>query len=125
MIYTKEEVKSLLEKGTHVIYNDGSDGVRDLLIELYPEDKYFQKGGSANSDYEYISFKKQWFFEYEAEGRVVIHLRDIKCLELQVWNSILKEWVDYDGLHKFRLKPNRDSELERLAEELGYNLIKK
>ena len=78
MIYTKEEVKSLLEKGTHVIYNDGSDGVRD-----------------------------------------------IKCLELQVWNSILKEWVDYDGLHKFRLKPNRESELERLAEYLGYNLIKK
>jgi hypothetical protein len=134
MKYTKEEVKILLVKNTHVLYSDKSDELKQLLMDIFPKDKFFQNGGTFDEIGLYIFFKSQWFFGLNANGRIVIHLRDI--LEEVIWKSEDMEYLDWKGRWKdcdpsfetrYRLKPKSDKELEleRLAEELGYNLTKK
>lgn len=135
MKYTKEEVKGLLVKNTHVIYSDKSDELKELLMEIFPEDKFFQNGGTFDDRNLYITLGSQWFFDNNAYSRIVIHLRDI--LEEVIWHSENMEYLDWQGEWKscagtfkteYRLatkKSDKELQMERLAEELGYNLTKK
>jgi hypothetical protein len=131
MKYSKREVRDLLCKGTHVLCSDNSDGLKNILIDMFPEDRFFQNGGTFSVMDLYISFKSEWGFSSSAEGRVVIHLKDIVeeviwlGSEVQIKLISSDDWHNCSEMHVYRLKPNKELELEILAEELGYNLTKK
>ena len=140
MKYSKREVRELLDKGTHVLKIAHTEEFVELLKELYPKDKWLERNSiNAAEGYYLISSiygGDGWYLQDFELGRTVILFSEIEkdeviwnCKDMQFrWSGV--DWNDCDANStiEYRLKPkksNNELELERLAEELGYNLTKK
>ena len=137
MKYSKREVRDLLDNKTHVLKIEFSEEFAELVKELYPKDKWLEKNTIKQVEGCYLITSgtciDEWYWsDFETE-RTVILFSDIereevilKYNEIQFLSSN-GNWKDLPGHYstQYRLKPKKHLELERLAEELGYNLIKK
>jgi malate synthase len=138
MKYSKREVRELLDKGTHVLKIEHTDEFTELVKELYPKDKWLYTNPITLVEGYYLvtsgNSNERWHWSRLELGRTVILLSEIEkviwnCKDMQFrWSGV--DWNDCDANStiEYRLKPKKSDnelELERLAEELGYNLTKK
>jgi hypothetical protein len=131
MKYSKREVRELLDKGTHVLKIEHTDEFKVFVLDLYT---------GIDSNYNMFHYD-DWYlgcnkFQLFTNGSEVILFSEIEKEE-GIWNSedmqymdAVGNWIDIDKHFsiKYRLKTkksDKELELERLAEELGYNLTKK
>ena len=137
MKYSKREVRELLDKGTHVLKIEHTDEFTELVKELYPKDNWLERNSIKQARGYYLispgDYVDEWYWEDFKTDRKVILFSEIEKEEA-VWNGKDMQflnsgkWHDCTSDAKYRLKPKKSDgelELERLAEELGYNLTKK
>ena len=137
MKYSKREIRELLDKGTHVLKIEHTEEFVELLKELYPKDNWFEMYTIKQVVGYYLIPSKtcinEWYWTDFILRRTVILFSEIEKEEV-IWNckdmqflSSNGNWKDLPGYYstQYRLKPKKHLEIERLAEELGYNLIKK
>jgi len=139
MKYSKREVRELLDNGTHILKVDCTERFTELVKGLYPKDNYFEMNTIKNVGGCYlmtsINYRYEWYWTSLEKDRTVILFSDIEKdevvwlgNELQWYAEDAKKWIDAPINTKYRLRPKKSDdelELERLAEELGYNLTKK
>jgi len=81
MKYTKEEVKTLLDAGTHVLKVDDNKCYINLVKELYPKDLWLSRNFSfLFGETEYVKSVKGgniWSRHYHPEGKIVIGISDM------------------------------------------------
>ena len=140
MKYSKREVRELLDKGTHVLKIEHTDEFTELVKELYPKDNWLERNSIKQARGYYLispgDYVDEWYWEDFKTDRKVILFSEIEkdeviwnCKDMQFrWSGV--DWNDCDANStiEYRLKPKKSDgelELERLAEELGYNLTKK
>jgi hypothetical protein len=128
MKYSKREVRELLDKGTHVLKIEHTDEFKVFVLDLYT---------GIDSNYNMFHYD-DWYlgcnkFQLFTNGSEVILFSEIEKEE-GVWNGndmqffMNGKWSNCGSSTKYRFKPkksDKELELERLAEELGYNLTKK
>ena len=137
MKYNKREIRELLDKGNHVLKIEHTEEFVELLKELYPKDNWFEMYTIKQVVGYYLIPSKtcinEWYWTDFILRRTVILFSEIEKDEV-IWNGNDMQflnsgkWHDCTSDAKYRLKPKKSDgelELERLAEELGYNLTKK
>lgn len=140
MKYSKTGVKELLDNNTHVLKIEHTEDFTKLVKELYPKDNWLAKHPIDYAEGYYLiksaDNNERWSWTDFETDRIVILFSEIEKEEV-IWlhnemqvRFIGSEWVDcndYSSI-EYRLKPkkcNKELELEKLAEELGYELKKK
>jgi hypothetical protein len=140
MKYSKREVRDLLDNKTHVLKIEYTEEFAELVKELYPKDNWFEINTIKQAEGCYLitsrTYIDQWYWSNFETERTVILFSDIEkdeviwnCKDMQFrWSGVDWNDCDADSTIEYRLKPKKSSSellLETLAEELGYNLIKK
>jgi len=130
MKYSKSKVRELLDNGTHILRIENNEEFKSFALSLY---------SGICSDYNMFAYD-QWYLgcnkiQLFTNGSEVILFSEIE--EEVIWNGNDMQfrlggvdWTDCgdDFNVEYRMKPKKSDnelELERLAEELGYNLTKK
>jgi len=140
MKYSKSKVRELLDKGIHILKIEHTEEFTELVKGLYPYDKWLSSNSIASVEGYYLvtsrNSSNRWFWTDFETDRTVILFSEIEKDEV-IWLGKDMQFLDWKGewqscasgfTTKYRLKPkksDKELEIERLAEELGYNLTKK